>query len=172
MNKTISKSTAIITIILAVLVIGGVLTYQYYWPTSEKKTETPIEEVIENKKVRLVSFEIIPSCEISDRNITYPVGAKMVAKGENLADVRFFISPAGSNLKSKESLATKNGDQWEAVLTDSGIFFPDIVAIGYDFEDNEVDRIKLGKIVSGPGASGGGPGSYPQYPQDCKNNIY
>jgi len=46
MNKKISTATGIITIIvLAVIIIGGVFAYQYYWPNLEKEQEEQQEEI-------------------------------------------------------------------------------------------------------------------------------
>ncbi len=45
MNKTISSSKSIIIIVvLAILFVGAVFAYQYYWPTPEEKTEESVDE--------------------------------------------------------------------------------------------------------------------------------
>ena len=167
MNKIISTPKAVVTIVvLAVLFVGAIFAYQYYWPSLEQKTEIIKTE---NKEATIVSFEIVPSCEMDKFSLLHPIEPKMIVKGENLADVRFFIAPAGSSLGEflyRERPTVKNGDQWEAILINSA-WLTDITAIGYDTIGNEVGRIKIGKSIHSQGASGGGINSPPQYPQDC-----
>lgn len=163
MNKKIPIILGLVIIaVSAVVLMGGVFAYQYWWAPRGENQST---------EAKLTSFGISPSCEYDNRTILYPAGAKAIAKGENLDKVEFWGIPAGTGLEDflyEESPIIKNGDQWEAVLpSDMGAI--DFYAVGYDSNGNKVGKIAIGKNISGPDSSGGSPNAA-KYPKDCKKD--
>ncbi len=149
-NRGIYTPLLIGIILVLVISVRGFILWQY----QELKT---LDE--KKEKAKLVSFEIIPSCERGDLWIIYPKGAKAIAKGENLSKVEFWISPTGTGMEDylfEKNELIRKGNQWEMLLPDM-MFAADFYATGYDSEGKEVGKISLGTVSGSIG-----------YPEDCE----
>lgn len=151
-NKGISTLIGILIIVVgAVVVVGGVYTYQYY--LTPKEVKIPVVSTVPV----LLSFNIVPS-EKSEQGITYQKGAEAVLKANNLSKVEFIQRGGGTGIYTSTEgglvgvgIKTEAGNEelWKLTLP-SDRRFVEICALGYDSNNNKVGETCLNNAVGTP----------------------